>query len=117
MSGTTVSLLVEAAASGAYPARRFNKRERKLAEMAKAGASHVCVAAANYTTLGGAAAEAITLAGLLTTDIVTCTLKATGATPVTITKVAATANTLTVTFSANPSTDHVITYHVLRALV
>lgn len=112
----TISLSTEAAAAGSYPSRRFGKRERKLLESAKAGASHVVVAAANYTTAGGAAAEAITISGLLSTDIAVVTLKTAGATPRTVSKAACTTDTLTITFSGDPSTDHVVAYQVVRAL-
>lgn len=113
---SAISLATEAAAAGAYPAKRFGKRERKLLESAKANASYACLAAANYTTAGGAAAEAITISGLLATDIATVTLQTAGATPRTISKAACTADTLTITFSGDPSTDHVVAYTVFRAL-
>jgi hypothetical protein len=111
----TISLVTETAGAGAYP-KRFGKRERKLLETAQAGASHVCIAAANYTTAGGAAAEAITISGLLATDIATVTLQTAGATPRTVSKAVCSTDTLTITFSGDPSTDHVVAYHVLRAL-
>jgi hypothetical protein len=67
-----------------------------------------------HTTVGGAAAEAITLTGLLATDIPMVVLKTQGASPQTILTTVATADTLTVTFSADPSTDHVLYYTVFR---
>ena len=73
------------------------------------------VTAGEATTVGGAAAEAITVTGLATTDLVFVTIKTTGATPRTIVKATPTLNTLTVTFSDDPSNDHVVHYMALRA--
>lgn len=78
--------------------------------------SHVVKYAAKHTTLGGAAAEAITVSGVLATDIVLVTLEVEGSSPVSIVKAAPTADTITVTFSADPSSDHIVSYVVLRAV-
>ena len=112
----SISLTTEAGRAGSFPAKRHSKRERKLLQTAKANSAYACVAAANYTTAGGAAAEAITVSGVLATDTVMATIKTTGATPRTIVKAACTSNTVTITFSGDPSTDHVVAYHVMRAL-
>ena len=77
--------------------------------------SHVVKYAAQYTTVGGAASEAISVPGVLSTDLVWAQLKVAGGTPRTILTAAATNDTVTVVFSGNPSTDHVIYYQVLRA--
>jgi len=77
--------------------------------------SHFVKFAGEATTVGGAAAEAITVTGLATTDLVFVTIKTTGATPRTIVKATPTLNTLTVTFSGDPSNDHVVHYMALRA--
>ena len=77
--------------------------------------SHIVKFAANYTTVGGAAAEAITVTGALATDIPIVTIQDDGTNNVTIASVAVTADTLTVTFSANPGNDAVISYMLLRA--
>lgn len=77
--------------------------------------SHVVKFAGKYTTLGGSATEAQTLAGVASTDIVIATLQTKGATPRTILTTAPTTNTLTYVFSGDPSTDHVVSYMVLRA--
>lgn len=68
-----------------------------------------------FTTVGGAAAEAITVAGVLATDIVHVTLRAVGSTPRTILTAIPSTDTITVTFSGDPSSDHIVTYSVLRA--
>ena len=77
--------------------------------------SHIVKFAANYTTTGGAAAEAITLTGATTDDIVFVTLQDGGTNTVTIASSVVTANTLTVTFSADPGADAIISYQLLRA--
>lgn len=128
------SLATEAGLAGNYPAFRFNQRERKLLATVKdyvdtlpAGSislselaagispSHVVKFAGKYTTLGGSATEAQTVTGVASTDIVIATLQTKGATPRTILTSAPTLNTLTYVFSGDPSTDHVISYMVLRA--
>ncbi len=77
--------------------------------------SHVVKYAGKHTTLGGAAAEAITISGVAATDIVIVTIQTVGLSPVTVVKAVPTTNTVTVTFSADPSTDHIVSYVVLRA--
>lgn len=77
--------------------------------------SHVIVAAGKHTTTGGAAAEDVTLAGVLATDVVMATLDTEGATPKTLVSAKAAAGKITVTFSGDPSTDHVVQYAILRA--
>jgi hypothetical protein len=72
------------------------------------------VAAGEYTTTNQTA-EAITVAGVLATDLAFATLLVVGSTPRTILTTIASANTLTVTFSGATSTDHQISYVVLRA--
>lgn len=85
-----------------------------LAKLAPAVApSHVVKFAGKHTTVGGAAAEAITVTGVLSTDIVIVSLQS-GSTR-TIVHAAPTSNTITVTFSDDPSTTHVVSYMVLRA--
>jgi len=72
------------------------------------------VAVGEHTTVGGAAAEDITLTGVLATDFVLVTLHTVGSTPRTILTSVAAAGKITVTFSGDPSTDHVVTYLVIR---
>lgn len=76
--------------------------------------SHYIAYAGTHTTVGGAAAEAITVTGALATDIPIVTINTTNDTD-SILKSVVTANTLTVTFSADPSTAHAVTYALLRA--
>ena len=72
----------------------------------------------SLTTVGGSAVETFTIAGITTADLVNVTIKTSGATPVTIlaSNVSA-ANTVEVTFSSNPSSDHVISVEVYRVTV
>lgn len=136
----TPSFSTEAGRAGNYPALRFNQRERKLLASAKAyldaglsssqiaaGAitlaklasgispSHVVKFAGTFTTLGGDASETITVTGAAATDIVMVMVKTAGAVPVSIVAAAAATNAINVTLSADPSTDHVLQYLVLRA--
>lgn len=72
--------------------------------------------AGEHTTVGGAAAEAITVTGVLATDLVVVTHHTVGGAAQTIlSALASAADTITVTFSADPSTDNVVTYVVYRA--
>ncbi len=77
--------------------------------------SHVCIAAGVFTTVGGSANQTITIAGLLATDIVVASLAQKGAVPVTILTAIAAAGQINVVMSGDPSTDHKIAYHVMRA--
>lgn len=70
--------------------------------------------AGNYTTLGGSATEAASISGVLSTDIAIVSLKSQGETPRTILTAAPSADTLTIVFSGDPSTDHVVSYMILR---
>lgn len=73
-------------------------------------------AAGTFTTAGGDAAESITVTGALASDIAMVQVKTRGASPVTLAAAVCAANAITVTLSADPSTDHVLSYAVLRPL-
>lgn len=77
--------------------------------------SHIVKFAGEFTTAGGDANESITVAGALGTDIAIVTLKTKGASPVTILTAVAATDAITIVMSADPSTDHVISYMILRA--
>jgi hypothetical protein len=77
--------------------------------------SHIVFAAGRFTTAGGDTDETITVAGVLATDEVQVTLHTAGAVPVTVIDASASAGQIDVDMSADPSTDHVLTYSVLRA--
>ena len=66
------------------------------------------------TTAGGAASEDIAITGVVATDVVSVVLNTEGSTPVTIVRAAAGVDKVTVEFSADPSTDHVVNIIVLR---
>lgn len=69
-----------------------------------------------FTTVGGAVTEAFTVTGALTTDDAVATRRVAGVTPVNvINAIVSSANTVTVTFSANPSSDTQIYVEVKRA--
>lgn len=77
--------------------------------------SHIVFAAGSHTTTGGSATETFSVTGVLNTDIVFVLVKTLGATPVTVSRAAAGSGNISVTFSADPSTDTVVSYQVLRA--
>ena len=78
--------------------------------------SHYIFAAGTQTTAGGDAAETITVANAAATDICLCTLETEGSTPVTLDAAASAAGQINVTMSGDPSTDHIISYCLLRAV-
>lgn len=78
--------------------------------------SHIAVFAGKHTTVGGAAAESITVTGALGTDIVVTSLQAVGAVPRTLVTSAPATDSIDLVFSDDPSTDHVVSYVVYRAV-
>ena len=72
------------------------------------------VAAELVTTTGGAASEAITITGAAAGDVCLVTLNTAGSSPVTVDAAVASTDTVTVTFSADPSSDHVVNVVVVR---
>lgn len=84
--------------------------------LANLSPSHVVKFAGKHTTTGGAATEAFTVTGVLATDIVLATVQTEGGTPRTLLSSAPTTDTVTLLFSGDPSTDHVVSYVVYRPL-
>ena len=80
------------------------------------GNGFAVVAAGEFTTVGGDANEAIASVGVLATDLVLVNLHTVGAAPRTILTAVAAADAINVVMSGDPSTDHVLTYAVLRAI-
>jgi hypothetical protein len=78
--------------------------------------SHKAIAAGTQATVAGSASQTITIAGCLSTDIAIVVLKTVGAAPKTITTAAAASGQINVVMSGDPSTDHVLSYMLLRAL-
>ena len=76
--------------------------------------SHVVKFAGQHTTVGGDANETATVTGVLATDIVIATIEDNGTNNVTLLQAAAAANAVNFTLSANPGTDCIINYMVLR---
>lgn len=77
--------------------------------------SHVVKFAGEFTTAGGDAAEQASVAGVLATDIVIASILNNGTNNVTLLQAAAGTDVIDFTMSADPSTDCVISYVVLRA--
>ncbi len=78
--------------------------------------SHRIVFAAGRTTPGGSDTDTVSVPGVLTSDAVFVQLKTVGATPRTILTAATNTDQVIVTFSGDPSTDHVYNYQVIRAV-
>lgn len=74
------------------------------------------IASGVFTTAGGDATESISVEGMTTTDIPMVTMNTVGASPVTVKAATAAAGAITVTMSADPSTDHKLSYIVLRQM-
>lgn len=72
--------------------------------------------AGQHTTAGGDANETATVTGVLATDIAIATIEDNGTNDVTLLQAAAAANAVNFTLSADPGTDCVINYIVLRAV-
>lgn len=111
-----INLKKEADLAGKHPSRRFGQRERKLLESVAAEFPFSVVAAGVHTTAGGDAAESITVASAQAGDIVMVSVKTAGTSPVSVVAAAAAAGSVEVTLSADPSTDHVLQYIVVRAI-
>lgn len=92
--------------------------EPKLDVISAAGVvqSHIIIAAGSFTTAGGDANETITIAGALETDVCHVTLNDRGASPVTILDAQAASGQINVVMSADPSTDHILDYTLVRAV-
>lgn len=76
--------------------------------------SHYIFAAGEFTTEGGDADERIVVTGALATDICLVTLHTAGTTPRTVVDAACGAGDIDVDMSADPSTDHILSYIVMR---
>ena len=111
---TTPNFTTESNGAGKFPSRRFGKRKLLKSVQEHLTSGLRVIAAGTFTTLGGDANETITVTGAAATDIVSVTLKTAGVSPVTILSAAAATNAINVVLSANPSTDHVLQYVVIR---
>lgn len=77
--------------------------------------SHVVKYAGQFTTAGGDANESASVAGVLATDIAIASIEDNGTNNVTLLQTAAATDAVNFTMSADPSTDCIINYIVLRA--
>lgn len=105
----------EADNAGAYPARRFGQRERKLLETVQAAYPFGCALAGTFNSAAGSTSQTATVAGVLSSDQVIAIIKTQGAVPVILAAAAAGSDSITVKYSADPGIDHVIQYFVFRA--
>lgn len=80
------------------------------------GGAYVVVYAGKHTTVGGAAAEDKAITGVIAGDIVIASLIQKGATPRTLLTTITATDKITLTFSGDPSTDHIVGYQILRAI-
>lgn len=74
------------------------------------------ISAGQFTTAGGDADEVIPVSGMLATDAVFVSVETKGATPRTLVESKAAANQIEVELSGDPSTDHVLSYMVVRSV-
>lgn len=77
--------------------------------------SHRVFAAGSFTTAGGDANESITVAGALSSDLAFVVLQVAGLTPRTVLSSVSATGAINVVMSGDPSTDHVLSYQLLRA--
>ena len=78
----------------------------------------IIVAQGEFTTEGGDASETIIEAEAKTTDFVIVMLQTEGATPTTVDAANITTDgQIAVTMAGDPSTDHVLTYMVIRIVL
>lgn len=106
-------------ASSKFLLDRMNSVARKVGLgtlLDGATGSHKIVAAGEFTTVGGDANEAIAVSGALASDLVIVTLHTVGATPRTVLTAQAASGQINVVMSGDPSTDHVLTYLLIRAV-
>ena len=81
--------------------------------------AYISLYAGKHTTIADASdpyTNALTVTGVAATDIVIASVQTCGASPVSLIGCIPTTDTLTFRFSANPSTDHIVSYSVLRAI-
>jgi hypothetical protein len=67
-----------------------------------------------HTTVGGGVSEDILVPGMSTSDVVMAMIVQQGASPVSIDGIVSAQGKFTVTFSADPSNDHILNYEVTR---
>ena len=75
--------------------------------------SHI-VAAGEHITVGGSASESVSVTGVLSTDFAFFQMATVGGAPATLLTAKAQADSVDLVFSADPTTDHVLSYQVIR---
>jgi len=87
----------------------------ELADLASGISPQAVIKASDtVTTIGGGATEAFVDGSILLGDEVFVQMQTVGAAPVTVVSAIATAGGISVTFSGDPSNDHVIMYQAMR---
>lgn len=112
--GSAGNVATEVAVSG--DATLSNAGALEVTKIKGITAGMVPVAGGQHKTGGGAAAEQIASVGVLDTDTVVVTLHTIGNVARTIATAAAGTDKVVVTFSDDPSTDHVVNWMVFRAV-
>lgn len=115
MSAPIVSLATEAAKAGKYPSR-FNKREAKMLESVQSFVGGFKVIATGTHTTTNALSQSITVAGALSSDTVMVMVKTQGAVPAVVQAASAGTGSITAIMDVLPSTDHVLSYILIRAV-
>lgn len=113
---TLLSYCLEDAASSAATVVIMLQPKLDLVSAGGVTQTHIIIAAGLFTTAGGDVNETITIAGALATDICHVTVNNKGSTPVTIVEAQAASGQIDVEMSADPSTDHILDYSLIRAV-
>mgnify|MGYP003148311607 FL=1 len=94
--------------NGAIGSAKVSNGSLQLVDMATEITDLLPLHAVQVTSTGGNATEAFSLSGVTADDVCVATLHTAGATPVTINSAACEVGAVSIVFSADPSTDHVI---------
>lgn len=98
--------------------KKLNRNLEVVGSLSVGGSelSHAVVFAGVATTAGGAAEEDVSISGVLASDVAIAVIKDNGTNNVTLLQTVVDADKLTLTFSADPGNDAVVSYMVLRAV-
>ena len=97
-----------------YLLRKFQAMNDNMQALVDRCTQHLTMSCQTVTTVGGAATEDFLDSRIKTSMHATVTMKTLGASPVTILAAKCEMGKVTVVFSADPSGDHELTYHVCR---
>ena len=99
---------------GRYLLKRFQAMNDSMQAVVDRCTQHLTMSCHTVSTVGGAAIEDFLDPRVKTSMHVTATMKTLGASPVSVLSAKCEMGKVTVTFSADPSSDHELTYHVCR---